>query len=51
VVESNSHGIEIVIEQVRVGVERHRCGLVPEHALDGVHVRSGADRERGSGVP
>jgi hypothetical protein len=51
VVETSSHGIKIVIEHVRVAVARHRGGLVPEHAPNGLHVRSDADCERGGGVP
>ena len=31
---------QIVVEEVRIGVERHRHGLVPEHAVYGLHVRT-----------
>ena len=45
------NGIQVVLEQVRVGVERHGCGRVAEHPLDRLGVRAGADRDACGRVP
>src|SRR5690606_39100050 len=37
---------KLVVEQVRVHIEPHRRGLVPEHPLHRFHVRSGRHRQR-----
>jgi hypothetical protein len=42
-VQSIGYGIEIVLEQVGVTIERHRCGRVAEHALHGLDVGAGTD--------
>lgn len=43
--------IEIVVEQVSVGVNGHCRRGVPEHFLHGLHVRAGADRKGRRRVP
>jgi hypothetical protein len=50
-VESVRDGVEAVLEEVSVEVERHRRGLVPEHLLHDLQVGSGRDREARGGVP
>ena len=40
-----SNGIQVVIKEVRVYVEGHRCGRVAEHSLDRLHVRARGDSE------
>ena len=32
--------VELIGEQVPIQVERHGCGLVPEHLLHNLHVRA-----------
>lgn len=44
-IESFRNVFEIVCEQVSIGVERHSCRGVTKHALHGLYVRAGADRE------
>ena len=39
--KSDSYGVEIVIEQVGVGVQRDLRALVPEHPLQGQDVDAG----------
>lgn len=51
VVECAGDGVEIVFEQVRVGVERHGRGGVSEHPLHDFHVCTRADGEGCGGVP
>ncbi|WP_455429747.1 hypothetical protein [Microbacterium hominis] len=43
-------GIQIVVEEVGVGVEGHRRRRMPGHSLHGLHVRTGAGYERCGGV-
>jgi hypothetical protein len=43
--------LEVVIEEIRVGVQSHGRGRMPEHPLNGLHVRSGADGEARRRVP
>ncbi len=38
VVHSGRDVGQIIIEKVGIGVQRHRSGLVAEHALHGFHV-------------
>jgi len=42
--------VEVVLEQIGVGIEGHRCRSVAEHLLHGLDVGAGADRQRRSGV-
>ena len=42
--------VEVVVEQVGVGVKRHRGRGVTEHPLNGFHIGAGADRETRRGV-
>jgi hypothetical protein len=44
-------GVQVVIEEACIGVERHRGGGVAEHPLNGFHVRAGRDGEAGRRVP
>lgn len=39
-VEPVGNRVEVVTEEAGVDVERHRCGRVPEHALDDLDVGS-----------
>jgi hypothetical protein len=50
-IEQSRHRVEIVAEQPGVDVERHRRRRVPQHALNGLDVRSSRDRQRRRGVP
>ncbi len=50
-IEADRDGVQIVVEQVGVDVERHRCGGVAEHPLDCLHVGAGPDRKARGGVP
>ena len=45
-VECRGDVVEIVVEEVRIDVERHGCGGVVQHALNRLHVRAGLHRER-----
>ncbi|MCS5734273.1 hypothetical protein N1032_11045 [Herbiconiux sp. CPCC 203386] len=43
VIEGLRDGVEVVVEEVGVGVQGHRCGRVAEHALHCFQVRDGGD--------
>ncbi len=43
--------VEVIAEQARVYLERHRSRLVTEHLLHGLDIGPGRDRERSGGVP
>ncbi len=43
--------VQVVLEQPAVNVERHGCGGVAQHPLDGLYVGAGSPREAGRGVP
>ncbi len=49
--QSDRHGVEIVVEQVRVGVEGDLRRLVPEHQLKRQDVDACGHRQRGASVP
>jgi len=49
-IEVLCHGIEVVIEEIRVHVERHRGGRVPEHSLECFDIGAAADGEACGGV-
>ena len=50
-VEPVGHCVEVVTEQAGVHIERHRCGRVPEHPLDGLYVGSRLHRQARRRVP
>ena len=50
VVECAGDSVEVVFEQVRVGIEGHGRGRVPEHSLHGFHIRARTDGEGGGGM-
>jgi hypothetical protein len=50
-VEGIADLVEAVLEEVPVGVQRHRRRAVAEHLLDHLHVGAGGDREAGRCVP
>ncbi len=45
------HGIEIVVEQIGIGVERDLRRLVPEHPLKRQDIDPSRDGQRRAGVP
>ena len=49
-VQGDRNRLQVVIEQVRVDVERHRRRGMAEHLLDGLDVRTRRHRETGGGV-
>jgi hypothetical protein len=50
--QSRSYGVQLVIEQIGVGVQRHLCRRVPEHALQRQHIDAGGGlRSRDEGEP
>jgi len=49
-VQRNRYRVEIVLEELCIGVERHGRACVPEHPLNRFHVGPGADRKRRGGV-
>lgn len=50
-IEGDRDAVEVVVEQFCVAVEGHGRGSVPEHALQGLHVRAGLHGERCRRVP
>jgi len=46
VVQAVREGRQVVVEHVRLHVQRHRRGSMTEHPLRGLHVRARADRQR-----
>jgi hypothetical protein len=49
-VESRLDKLTIIGEEIRVGVQRQRCGLVPKHRLNSPRICASTDGERGRGV-
>jgi hypothetical protein len=50
-VQAIRDGVQIVVEEPRVDVERHRRRGVPERSLDRLHIGSERHRESGGCVP
>jgi hypothetical protein len=50
-VQRDRHRVEIVVEQIAVGVQFHLCGGMPEHPLQREHIHTRRDCQRGAFVP
>jgi len=50
-VQGGRDGLQIVVKQVGVHVQRHRCARVPEHPLDRLDVGPRRHRQAGGAVP
>lgn len=44
--QADGDGVEIVVEQVGVGIKRDLGGLVPEHPLQRKHIHPGRHGQR-----
>lgn len=49
--ETKRNVVQVVFEQICVGVQGHGGGGMPEHSLNGFHIRARGDREACRSVP